>query len=144
METLNDLYKRHEREMQELMNDQLVSWNALRDKYGPGDFPDEIYQQWNQQYGNVRLNGLQAQQQAELEAYPLNPLEYRYQNEAQQAVPASVPADLFEQLKQQQQQNAQDVTAKRDLDPNSEPPDDIFSQLRRKQERNQDGPDYER
>lgn len=103
MESFNELLARHDQEMKELMERQQVSWKALRDHYGDGDFPADVYQQWDQQYGNVRVHGLRAQHVAEAEAYPVDPREYRYENET----PAQAEPEIstFAKMMQQQQRS---------------------------------------
>ncbi|QMW05402.1 hypothetical protein [Spirosoma foliorum] len=133
MATLEDMYARHDREMKNLMKDQQISWNVLNERYGKGNIPTDVYQQWDQQHGNTRLHGLRAQHQAELEAYPLNPLEYRYQQEKSQKEKDPTP-DIFEQLKQKQQP-VQDISSKQSQpNPQKPDPDDVFAALRRKQQ----------
>lgn len=138
MATLVDMYARHDREMKDLMKDQQISWNVLNERYGKGNIPPDVYQQWDQQHGNTRLHGLRAQQHAELEAYPLNPLEYRYQQEKAQKEKAQT-SDIFEQLKKKQQP-VQDTVSPQPA-PTGADPDDVFAALRRKQqEQDRKGP----
>jgi hypothetical protein len=131
MATLKEMYARHERDMKKLMEDQQISWNALNEKYGKGNIPQDVYQQWDLQHGNTRLHGLRAQHEAELEAYPLNPMEYRYQQEKAAQKPQAPVPDIFEQLKQKQQP-IQDVPSPQ---PTSSESEDIFAALKRKQQK---------
>lgn len=79
METLGEMGARHDREMKELMQNQLVSWQSLNDQYGRGNIPDDAYKQWDQQHGNAKLHSLRAQHMAEVEFYPNSPYEHLYQ-----------------------------------------------------------------
>lgn len=110
-----------------------VNWRALNGRYGPGNIPDDAYQQWNEQYGNTRLQGLRAQQAAELETYPLNPVDVVYEN-----IPYEQPTpepDIFDQLAQKQaEQRAQELNEKLIPEIAAKQDNDIFAQLKRQQE----------
>ena len=167
METLDQMAERHRKEMGDVLVNQVHSWKALRDQHGE-TIPIDVHQQWEQQYGAQRRDALLAAQVAEREAHPLNPMEYRYQDDPQ---PEPVPAQpeqtveqkpaMFEQLKQQQQAQEQqriqdlneklmpvvDMEAAAQKRQEEEKKQDIFEQLKRQQEqqeRDRRGHEYER
>lgn len=139
METLGELYARHDKEMKDLMLNQHASWGALNERYGAGNIPEDVYKQWDEQYGNTPLHGLRAQQMAELEAYPLNPVDVLYEN-----VPYEQPMpepDIFDQLAQkQQEQRGQELNEKLSAEIAARKEDDIFAELRRQQEQQEREP----
>lgn len=47
METLAQMYARHDQEMKNLMEDQQISWNVLNEQYGKGQIPTDVYKQWD-------------------------------------------------------------------------------------------------
>lgn len=105
METYEQMLERQRLEAGQVMVDQVHSWKALRDQYGE-TIPEDVHRQWEEQYGAQRQNTLSAWHEAEREAYPLNPIEYRYQNEqAQNQSDTTIDADkeakqkdVFEEL----------------------------------------------
>lgn len=117
MEALEKMLTRHEKEMNDLMNKQYVTWQALREQYGES-IPLAVETEWNNRYGNTALHSLEAQQAAERQAHPEDPRSYAHLDESSEEQQAKIndmiSPEAYEQYlqSQKQQPSMEDFLAK--------------------------------